>query len=106
MQSTKEKIKKVVIEYMKLFPAEYDAFLNSVRQKNEAKSNAYAEIKGGDQMVRHLFDIPETLYYCFRTNLTDDEFNWIFGTNDHKKQRAGLSWFIRTFPQFKITKDF
>lgn len=106
MQSTKERIKKVIKEYIKLFPLEYESFCNSHRIKQENKVNEFAEFKGSTQLVRHLVDVPETLYFSLRSQLQPEQFDWLYGFNDFEGKREGMTWFIRTFPQFKITDDF
>ncbi len=106
MHATKERAKKVVREYMKLFPIEYEQFLNSHRQKQENKINDFAEFKGHDQIVRHLFDIPESLYLAFKLKMSGDEFDWIFGTGVYEGKYEGVNWFMKNFPQFKISKEF
>ena len=106
MDSTKEKAKKVVREYMRLFPLEYEQFLLSNRKKQENKINDFAEMKGHDQLVRHLFDIPESLYLAFKMKLHSDEFDWLFGTGVYEGNYSGVNWFMKMYPQFKITKDF
>ena len=68
--------------------------------------NKYAEFQRSEQLVRHLFDIPETLFYAIKRTLTDEEHDWLFSRNSYERKRAGLSWFLKEFPQFKITKDF
>lgn len=105
MQSTKERIKKCVEEYIRLFPLEYEQFKTSTRIKQDSLLTEFAELKG-DQMVRHLFDVPETLYYILMRRLTDEEMDWLYSRNAYERKRDGLTWFIRTFPQFRITKDF
>lgn len=106
MQSTKDRIKKVVQEYRKMYPLEYQDFLASHRQKQDTKMNEFAEFKQHSQLVRHLFDVPETLYFALKLKLTEEQFDWLYGFNEFEGQRAGVTWFIRTFPQFKITEDF
>lgn len=106
MQVTKERIKKIIKEYIKTFPVEYEQFLNSHRIKQDNKANHFAEFKQGEQMVRHLFDIPETLFMAFKMKLTEEQMDWLYGWNDFEGRREGVTWFIRTFPQFKITEDF
>lgn len=106
MQSTKERIKKVVREYIKMYPLEYEQFLSSHRKKQDNKINEFAEFKRSNQLIRHLFDIPETLYFALKLKLQPEQFDWLYGFNEYEGQRAGLTWFIRTFPQFKITEDF
>jgi hypothetical protein len=106
MDSTKERIKKVVREYIRMFPFEYEQFLISHRQKQENKINEFAEFKQHDQLVRHLFDIPESLYLACKMKLQDEQFDWLFGTGTYEGNYVGITWFIKMFPQFKITKDF
>lgn len=106
MQSTKARITKVIKEYIKTFPVEYEQFLMSHRKKQDNKTNKWGEFKQSDQMVRHLFDIPESLFMALKMKLTDDQFNWFYGFGDYEGKRDGVTWFIRNFPQFKITDDF
>lgn len=106
MQSTKNKIKDAVSEYIRLFPNEYAAFLASHRMKANNLQNDFAELKGSDQMVRHLVDVPETLFFIIKRNLNEQEYAWLYSLDDYKGKRAGMAWFLRAFPQFKITKDF
>ena len=106
MDATKERVKKVVREYIRVFPFEYDQFLQSHKIKQENKINEFAEFKQHDQLVRHLFDIPESLYLAMKMQLSDEQFCWVFGTGEYEGNYAGVTWFIKMFPQFKITKDF
>ena len=106
MKSAKDKIRTSVKEYSRLFPQEYKSFLSSVRIKEDNRINDFAEFKGSDQIVRHLFDMPENLYFTLQQLLQDHELDWFFGRGDYNNNRAGIRWFIKEFPQFKITKDF
>lgn len=106
MDSTKERIKKVVREYIRAFPVEYENFLKSHRVRQYNKQNKFAEIKGGDQLVRHLVEIPESLYMALRMKLEDEQFNWLYSVGGFENSHAGMSWFMKTFPQFKVSEDF
>lgn len=106
MQSAKTKVKAVVQQYIKLFPTEYESFLISTRKKTDNLVNEFAELKQSDQMVRHLFDLPLTLHNLIQIKLTDEEYDWLYARNSYEKTQGGLLWFVRSFPQFKITKDF
>lgn len=106
MKRAKEQIAATVKEYQRLFPREYEAFLASTRKKQDNLLNEFAEMKGSEQLVRHLFDLPETLHYALQRALTDEEYDWLYCRGQYERRREGLSWFIRTFPQFKITADF
>lgn len=106
MQLTKKKIDEAVKQYTQLFPSEYKAFLTSTRAKKAQNQNDFAELKQSDMIERHLMDIPETLYYALRQHLTDEEFDWLYGKNTHHGKREGIAWFMRKYPQFRITKEF
>jgi hypothetical protein len=106
MKNTKKKIEEAVKQYTQMFPSEYAAFLKSHKIKQDDKLNDFAEVKGGDHLVRHLMDMPETLYFALKQNLLEDEMDWLFSKNTHVGKREGISWFIRRFPQFRITADF
>lgn len=106
MQVTKNKIEQAVRQYTQMFPSEYKAFLKSHRVKEHNKINEWADFKASDQMVRHLLDMPETLYFALKQSLTTEEMDWLYGKNTHFGKREGIKWFMKRFPQFKITKEF
>lgn len=106
MDATKELVKKVIREYMRVFPIEYEQFLNSHRKKQDNTINEFAEFTQHDQLVRHLFDVPESLYLALKMKLPSEDFDWLFGTGVYEKSYEGVKWFMKNYPQFKITKDF
>jgi hypothetical protein len=106
MTSAKTKVKTAIEEYIRLFPQEYEAFTKSHRQKEANKENEFAEFNRSEQIVRHLFDLPEVLHHSIQKLLTDEEYDWLYSRNAYEQKRQGLTWFVRTYPQFKITKDF
>lgn len=85
-----------------MFPTEYSNFLMSHREKQDNKVNKFAELKGSDHVIRHLTDMPESLYMALQLNLNAEEWDWLFLSS----KRDGMAWFMKTFPQFKITADF
>lgn len=108
MNTAKTRVRELVQEYVRLFPAEFEAFKLATAAKidNLGAFNDFAEMKGSDQIVRHLFDLPETLHYAIHRGLSDTEYDWLYSRGEFEKNREGLQWFITTFPMFKITKDF
>lgn len=105
MTSAKEKVALTVKEYIRMFPLEYDSFLNSTRKKADSVTTEFAEIQGSDMISRHLFDLPEVLHYALQRQLTDEEYDWLYSRGAYEKRREGLAWFIKAFPQFKITSE-
>lgn len=108
MDRAKAQIAEIVKEYKKLFPAEYKAFLksNAIKLGQLEGSNKFAELKGSEQVIRHLTDVPETLYYALVRGLTDMELDWLFARNQFKKDYRGMKWFMETYQEFKVTRDF
>lgn len=106
MQSAKHKVKTCVKEYIRLFPQEYDAFLNSVRVKVNKAENKWASTKKTDMLERHVIDMPEVLYFSIHNLLTEEEEDWLYSRNAYQKNFAGMNWFCKTFPEFKITENF
>lgn len=106
MKTAQEKIKQQVALYIKLCPIEYAAFLESTRKKKDNIENEWGELKKSDVIQRHVFDLPESLHYMLQDALDQDEFDWFLGRGTYERSHAGLSWFVRSYPQFRITKDF
>lgn len=106
MDATKERIKKVIREYIRTFPVEYEEFMSAQRVRQENKINKFADFKGSDQIVRHLVEIPESLNLALKMKLEQEQFDWLFGFNEYEGKYNGFSWFIKMFPQFKITDEF
>jgi len=109
MKRAKEQVEAVVKEYIKLFPAEYKNFLNATAAKvdNLGIDNDFAEVKGSDMVVRHLFDLPETLHFALQRGLTQEEYDWLYSRGAYEKSKnPGLLWFMNRFPMFSITKEF
>lgn len=108
MTRAKEQIRVLVDEYKKLFPGEYKQFLisNRIRVDGLDYNNKFAELRGGQHVIRHLFELPETLYFAFVRGLTDEELDWLYSRNEFEKNRRGTQWFMSEFPEFKVTEDF
>lgn len=106
MVSAKEKIKTSVDEYIKLFPDEFEAFKTAIHEKREA-TTGFAEVGGTEIIQRALYELPEVLYYALRRTLTNEEWWWFQGDTQRGADRnQGPGWFVRTFPVFKITKEY
>lgn len=104
MQTAKTKVETAIREYARLFPDELKAFTTSVAEKVDKKDTKFAEVHGSDMLERHLFDMPETLYYAINRMLTKEEFDWLF--NRTGDDPSGLKWFLSTYPSFSITGDY
>lgn len=107
MQTAKEKITTAVREYQRLFPDEYQNFLKSNAVTINKLNDKWGSTGKGDHAIeRHLFDTPEKLYYAINQILSAEELDWFFNRGAFIKNTEGIKWFIETFPQFKVTKQF
>lgn len=98
MQIFKEQITKIVRDYMRTFPAEYNAFRNSVRIKKEGQSNKFGLAKETQIELRALYDIPETLDVSMSMLLSEEALQWL-------RSKEGARWFARKFPAFKVAQE-
>ena len=91
----KDKVRKVVVEYIRLFPAEFSVFKNQIANVREQQRTKWAESKNTDFIERKLYEVPETLWLAIKQNLADDEMAWF---QEHEGR-----WFIKAFPVFAVT---
>lgn len=97
MESTKNKIIEIVKAYSEVFFDEYEAVVSYLKKKRNNRNNNFAEIKGNDYVVRSLYEIPETLDNIIQTKLDDKDKQFL-------KSKEGGHWFVKKFPQFRITE--
>jgi hypothetical protein len=93
----KEKIKKVVLDYKKLFPQEYDDVKEVVKQKRNLKANPFGATLKDSALGRHILEMPETLHAIFNLRLDDEEMK-VFNLKDSKR------WFAKEFKEFSVAE--
>jgi hypothetical protein len=100
-KGTKERIKSLVNEYIKLFPEEYIAFCKGTEALRQMAGNKFALLEGSKD-TRILYEMPETLHTILTQQLTVEELHWLKagGKNGHD----GGRWFAKTFPTFRIAR--
>lgn len=106
MLSAQEKIKTAVQEYKRLFASEYQDFLNSNQIRIGNQKNKWASTESDSALERHLYDLPEKLHHAIYKLLSVEELDWFTSRGDYAKKMAGTRWFMETYPEFKVTKDF
>lgn len=99
----KKKITNAINLYIKTFPDEFEAFKKSVQVKQDLTGEQRGWQTHSDTLERHLFDIPETLYMSLKRDLTNEEYNWLYGRTEDK---TGLKWFMQTFKPFLIAEEY
>ena len=109
MNDAQTNILKIVKDYKAVLPQEYiDVALVATHERNEQRTK-FAEmpkaslVKGGGTpfVERALIMWPVTLYNLLNMRLTQDEKDYLF----HSKDKRGLRWFARKFPEFKVASQ-
>jgi len=105
MNKTQSKIKKLVSEYKRIFPIEYQAVIKIVKEKREKQRTVSVigsngtisrSIKSESEVLkRPLIEYSETLETIFETRLTDIEKKYF-------KSKKGSLWFAKEFKEFRI----
>lgn len=101
ISSPKQKLRGAVAAYKEVFPDEYVALCQIVREKrNNLKSKSGAiDInplkQSADVMERLLFEISETLQAIIFRHLDPIEFAWF-------TSKEGGRWFAKAFKEFSI----
>lgn len=99
MQETKQRIKKVVEDYIKMFPDEYAIAIRGTEALRQMTTDEFASIDG-IYYGRALYEIPETLHSMLANNLPEEDIRWLKEGGADRKQ--GGRWFAKTFPVFAI----
>ena len=106
MQTAKDKITVAVKEYKRLFPEEYQQFLKGNQITIDKQKDEWASTGKDGAVERHLFDTPEKLYQAITRMLNDEEIDWWHARGQYVKKFFAARWFIETFPEFKVTREF
>jgi len=96
MDEVKEKIKRTVSEYKRLFPEEYKAVVAQIAESRKNQKDQYAS-SSGEHMERALFEIPETLFVALKMNLSDEEMLTY-------KSIECSRWFAKTYKEFTLAE--
>lgn len=101
MQQAKNHITKIVDDYKRLFPDDYQTVVDGIKLQREMlldKKFGIALDTGSD--MRALFEIPADLSEMFIMQLTEEEMEWFKAGGLDRK--AGGRWFARTFKEFTL----
>lgn len=96
-QQTKLVISALVQDYVTIFPEEFLAFKNGIRDKRDNALTKYAETPGSETFIRELGEYPTTLYNLFLTRLSFEQMEWL-------KSKKGAIWFFKKYPAFSVAK--
>jgi hypothetical protein len=96
---TKNRIKKIVEDYKRLFPEEYAIVVRGIQMKKELTRDKYASIEGMFD-GRALYEIPETLHNMLAHSLIQEDIVWLKSGGHDRKE--GGRWFAKTFPEFAL----
>lgn len=99
----KHKIIKIVAQYKKLFPDEYNALVSYLKEKRKINKDQFGTINGPNPLKatgaleRVMFEIPVTLDNMLAVKLTTEENQW-------RKEKDYARWFQNKFKEF-ISSD-
>lgn len=106
MQTAKTKIDVAVQEYIKLFPAEFEAFKKANKVTIDKQRNKWASIEGEHAVQRHLYDLPEKLHHAIEQTLTQEERDWFHAKGEFYGKFQGTEWFMKKYPVFSVSEQF
>lgn len=95
-ETVQKLLKVIVADYKKTFAAEFELFKKAVRQKRENQRTDFGET-GMDFAERILFEVPETLHAMIFRRLTKEQLRYY-------DSKEGAKWFVKTFPDFQVTR--
>lgn len=95
-EDVKRKIREVVTQYVRLFPAEFQDFKRGLSVSRDQLKTKWGEMKGTDIELRKRGEIPETLFIAINKALSDDERNWF-------NSKAAHRWFFKEFSDFAVS---
>lgn len=101
--TAQKKLKEIVKSYKQLWPDEYRAVCDIVKNKRKNNKDKFGSVRGGDagkdhgMLERALFEISETLSVIIYKKLSSEEFAW------HTSKEGGR-WFQKTFKEFSLSE--
>lgn len=101
MNSAKLHITKIVEDYIRLRPADFEIVKEGIKMQRGLHLDEFASAKlNGSAYTRALFEIPEELSQMFIMQLTEEEMEWFKAGGTNRKE-GGL-WFAKAFPAFAL----
>lgn len=101
MESAKTHIKKIVEDYIKLYPGDYKIVKEGIEmQRKMLLDSEYGQASNTGSEMRALFEIPADLSEMFIMRLTEEEMEWFKAGGPDRKQ--GGRWFAKTFKEFAL----
>lgn len=98
MKEIQDKVEKITLNYIELYPDEYKQVCIQLEGEREKLNNKYASL-GKDRVVdRKIHEIPETLHNMIINKLTAAELSQIKAGEEGKKFAY---WFAKRFPEFR-----
>lgn len=93
----KQKITRIVDEYVNFFPEEFEAFKAGMKEKRDKTFHRTGKIDGTDVLDRPLHEIPETMYGIINLHLSQDELEAF-------QSQTVSRWFAKTFKDFSVVE--
>lgn len=104
MQSAKAHITKIVDDYKRLFPDDYQTVVKGIQlQRDMLLDQKFGTALGTGSDMRALFEIPADLSEMFIMRLSEGEMEWFKAGGTNRK--AGGRWFAKTFREFALPEN-
>ena len=100
MQSAKKNITRLVKEYIRDNPEEWENFKDHMQMVRALAKDEEFGTLDGTRYTRALYEMPETLQLMFIKELTEDEMLWLKTGGLNGKE--GGRWFAKNFSDFCI----
>jgi hypothetical protein len=103
----KEHIKKIVEDYTRLYPEEFELVKQAVEMKRAMRKDDYASVSGvtGSNLLRRaLYEVSVKLDAMLIEGLSIDDIKWLKSGVESNPNEGGR-WFARTFQVFALPEQ-
>jgi len=97
MKQLKQKVEKLTLKYIEIFPDEYRVIVNYLASEKEKNKDKFASVSQNKTLRRKSYEIPETLSKIFDKELTTEE---LVMMKDGQSGKDFAHWFAKRFPEF------
>ena len=96
MDTTKQKLKKIVENYISTFNADFEDFKRCLAITRSNLITQFGEMQKTNLVEQFLGQKPELLEAMIQAQLTDEEKVWF-------RSKDGARWFFDAFPAFRVS---
>lgn len=98
MKQIQNKVEKITLKYMELYPEEYKDACVYIEGERQKQSNKFGSTGGDRTIDRKIHEMPVTLYDMICDKLTAEELS---KTKKGEEGKTFARWFATRFPEFR-----